>query len=71
MLQKIYIHLRKKIELVTNIFKFVIITGRTQLFQDEISEPDEGIIKEEVGKNDLNGNESMSHHFRNMKFKHI
>lgn len=37
---------KKKIELVTNIFKFVIITGRTQLFQDETSEPDEGIINQ-------------------------
>lgn len=37
---------KKKIEIVTNIFKFVIITGRTQLFQDEISEPDEGIINQ-------------------------
>lgn len=32
----------KKIDLITYIFKFVIITGRTQLFQDDVSEPSEG-----------------------------
>ena len=37
---------KKKIELVTNIFKFVIITGRTQLFQDDVSEPTIGKIKQ-------------------------
>lgn len=35
-----------KIDLITNIFKFVIITGRTQLFQDDVSEPTIGKIKQ-------------------------
>lgn len=35
-----------KIDLITNIFKFVIITGRTQLFQDDVSEPAIGKIKQ-------------------------
>lgn len=35
-----------KIDLITNIFKFVIITGRTQLFQDDVSEPAVGKIKQ-------------------------
>lgn len=35
-----------KIDLITNIFKFVIITGRTQLFQDGVSEPTIGKIKQ-------------------------
>ena len=38
-----------KIDLTTNIFKFVIITGRTQLFQDDVSEPT-------IGKTKQNGN---------------
>lgn len=35
-----------KIDLITNIFKFVIITGRTQFFQDDVSEPTIGKIKQ-------------------------
>lgn len=35
-----------KIDLITNIYKFVIITGRTQLFQDDVSEPTIGKIKQ-------------------------
>lgn len=35
-----------QIDLITNIFKFVIITGRTQLFQDDVSEPTIGKIKQ-------------------------
>lgn len=35
-----------KIDLITNVFKFVIITGRTQFFQDDTSEPTIGKIKQ-------------------------
>lgn len=35
-----------KLDIITNIFKFVIITGRTQLFQDEASEPGKGSKKQ-------------------------